>query len=94
MKTKMTIAQRIINRIKLTGVILEEVIRIYEEEECHKDAKQIIIAYYEGLGYSDYFEDGCRNEERLQLAIEYYIHNYDRDYLYKTFVNVERFLKN
>ena len=91
---KQTIAQRIINRIKLTGVRLEEVIRIYEEEECHKDAKQIIIAYYEGLGHSDYFEDGCRNEERLQLAIEYYIHNHDRDYLYKTFINVEKFLND
>ena len=91
---KQTIAQRTINRIKLTGVRLEEVIRIYEEEECHKDAKQIILAYYEGLGYSDYFEDGCRNEERLQLAIEYYIYNHDRDYLYKTFVNVDKFLND
>jgi hypothetical protein len=88
----MTIAQKIINRIKLTGVNLGEVIKIYEEEESHKDAKQIIIAYYEGLGFSDYFEDGCRNEERLQLAIEYYINNHDKDYLYKTFVNVEKFL--
>jgi hypothetical protein len=92
----MTIAQEIINRLKLTGVNLEEVVRIYEEEESHKDAKQIIIAYYEGLGFSDYFEDGCRNEERLQLAVTYYMSNYDKSYLYKTFlkifINVENFL--
>lgn len=80
------------NLLRKQGVIPIGVADYIEYELLEKEAKQIINAYYDALKYSSQFEDDDNNEERLQLAIQYYCDHHNNRYLFDKYIHVNEYI--
>jgi hypothetical protein len=87
-----TVTQELFTELLLSGVKIKDSNKLRDklrDNYIEREAFRIINTYYDALGNSSEYEDGDRNEKRMEEAIEYYYNNYNTLDFVKTYITTK-----